>query len=141
MSSVVHLSRLSTGPWLLAAALLSGCGDATGDDGAGGAGTGGGATKSMPTTPLLGSSHPGYQHTNCAACHSLPVDYHMQTNPSDCAACHGGNGACDPTLADKEHQRSEDCQSCHGQNHGVRGNQNCVNCHFAPSGLVDCTDR
>lgn len=91
--------------------------------------------------PILGPPHTGWKAWQCGACHSLPVAGHPQTDPTSCAACHGGNGACDPANANPSgpvHAQTDNCITCHGEKHTVTGN--CVSCHYASvGGLVNCS--
>ncbi len=95
----------------------------------------------QPQTPRLDEGHEGWGNPGCDSCHTLPVEHHYQTARWQCAGCHGGNGACDPTHAVATHARSQDCLSCHDPQHGFSGAQECVQCHFAFAGLRDCTLR
>ena len=88
--------------------------------------------------PVLDQTHEGWQQTDCTACHQLPVDGHGTAAIADCAACHGGNGACDPAAALRSHRRTEDCIGCHGAEHGFSEVHACTGCHYAARGLVSC---
>ena len=91
--------------------------------------------------PILASSHVGWKSIHCGSCHALPVADHTTTDTSECALCHGGNGACDPNGANsskKNHSKTTGC-SCHGTMHSsFTKSADCVSCHFATVGLVDC---
>ncbi len=78
-----------------------------------------------------------------SGCHSKPLKGHTQTKEQSCAACHGGNGACDPNGANstkKNHTKGLTCISsgCHSTLHGYTQNADCVACHLANAGLQDC---
>jgi hypothetical protein len=92
------------------------------------------------TPPVLASSHPGTRNPRCATCHTLPVAGHTAIDVSQCAACHGGNGACNPNGRStvRRHATSDDCVSCHQQHHAFTKNSECVACHFAPQGTRMC---
>jgi len=89
--------------------------------------------------PILTASHAGWRAPGCAACHLLPESDHTQTEPSSCAACHGGNGACAPNGArskKKDHDVAKSgCVTCHGAKHNLTG---CASCHFASAGVISC---
>jgi hypothetical protein len=94
------------------------------------------------TPKILTNSHTGWQKKDCSTCHTLPVQGHTTSNVWECAQCHGGNGACNPNGANspkKNHTSSLSCPSCHGTKHGQFNSANqCVSCHFASSGTIDC---
>lgn len=96
-------------------------------------GSGGDAAQAKTLT----SSHTGWRKTKCSDCHTLPVQGHTTSNIGDCAACHGGNGACNPPGS---HNNGMNCTSsgCHGNKHGISDKAACVSCHFASAGTVAC---
>lgn len=104
------------------------------------------ASPASPTTvpplsaPVLQASHPGTRNPRCQDCHTLPVSGHTATAPPQCAACHGGNGACDPNgrASVRRHATTDACVSCHPAHHGFTVNSECVACHFATAGTRAC---
>lgn len=93
--------------------------------------------------PILTSGHTGYHQKQCGNCHTLPRPNHTAMKVSECAACHGGNGACKPNGANstkQNHKTTDNCVGCHtGGRHGFKVNSDCVNCHLTPTqGMVDC---
>ena len=101
------------------------------------------ADKGGKTPPITTSKHPGWQHTSCtgSSCHTLPVTGHTATKGYECAKCHGGNGACNPNSPNskkKDHTSSLGCTSCHPGKHSYSANTDCVSCHYAAQGVVDC---
>lgn len=88
---------------------------------------------------ILGDWHLGYKNQHCDSCHSLPVEGHSTSDHWACAACHGGNGACNPNgnQSARQHQKTDDCVSCHISNHGYSVSTQCAGCHFAVVGLDD----
>jgi len=88
---------------------------------------------------ILGPWHLGYKNQHCETCHTLPEKGHTIANPWQCAACHGGNGACNPNgnQSARSHQETDDCISCHISNHGYAVSTQCASCHFAAIGLDD----
>lgn len=86
----------------------------------------------------LACGHPGWQDNNCSKCHIIPVEGHDSdlTIPG-CAACHGGNGACEPPAV-QWHPVSTCIDNCHGITHVYTLTSDCEKCHFASSGTVDC---
>jgi len=115
----------------------AGCSDSSVSEAA----AGGGGTTAEP--PLLGPEHPGYKAQHCEQCHTLPVDGHTAILPSECAACHGGNGACNPNgpASARVHDPADDCSSssCHGDTHSFT-EIDCASCHFAAAGVDDCPE-
>jgi|GEM_PF-6579635 len=108
---------------------------------------------------VLDTSHEGWQATECASCHDLPVEGHenaqteAQEPPSEgheafsactCTACHGGNGACIPGSygedQSQQHTERAACTVCHEAMHGYPRREACVTCHFADAGTVECTE-
>lgn len=78
-----------------------------------------------------------------SGCHGQPPKGHTQSTVQSCAACHGGNGACDPNGSHsgrKTHSKSQSCISgaCHMELHGFKKNADCAACHFAAAGLKSC---
>jgi hypothetical protein len=94
-------------------------------------------TEGHDQAPQLDNSHLGFKNQHCDICHGLPVEGHTVADPSACAACHGGNGACDPNgdQSDRAHDSGDDCLTCHGQQHQYDSNLACAGCHFATAGL------
>jgi len=92
------------------------------------------------TPPVLASTHPGTRNPRCGTCHALPVTGHSTTDVSQCAACHGANGACNPNGRStvRRHAASDNCVSCHQQHHDFTKNSECVACHFASQGTRTC---
>lgn len=95
--------------------------------------------------PTLGARHSGWKNPDCTECHDLPVDNHIEDKPYECAGCHGGNGACNPNGIDssrQDHQTTDNCLLCHteaeGYGHGFVEFNECVSCHFADKGTIDC---
>lgn len=91
--------------------------------------------------PILDEHHPGWGVARCDDCHNLPERGHTITDPSACAGCHGGNGACAPNgenSAKDDHVEVNDCTSCHGQQHRFTAPSECVSCHFAAQGRRVC---
>jgi len=88
---------------------------------------------------ILGDWHLGYKNQHCESCHILPEKGHTAANPWECAACHGGNGACNPNgnQSARQHQKGDDCVSCHVTGHGYTESTQCAGCHFALAGLDD----
>ncbi len=99
---------------------------------AGCSGSGGGESP-----PLLGPDHMGFKNPICTQCHVLPVSGHAANLPTQCARCHGANGACDPNglNSPREHDSGGQCLACHGNQHGFTNRNDCASCHFAASGL------
>lgn len=99
------------------------------------------ADNASQQAPLLGPEHMGWKNPSCSACKTLPVQGHTANQPPECAACHGGNGACDPNgvaNASRQHDPAvDDCLACHMANHGFAASSDCVACHFARNGLDD----
>ncbi len=89
------------------------------------------------TVPQLGSTHQGWKKTSCEQCHEVPQPQHRDTGYTDCAVCHGSNGACNPN-AKQPHQQDSDCISCHKRKHSISKNINCVYCHLANNTTVTC---
>lgn len=90
------------------------------------------------TPPVLSAAHTGWKSTGCGGCHTLPVEGHVQTQPAQCAPCHGGNGACDPNGTNSQrqtHQTTDNCTICHQNQHGYTSSPDCVACHFATEGV------
>ena len=88
--------------------------------------------------PILDSSHIGWSSQHCDQCHLLPRPGHTTSHPPDCAACHGGNGACGPGYSARTHQRTENCVACHQNKHDFNSNSDCIACHYASAGTDDC---
>jgi hypothetical protein len=107
-----------------------------GDDGAARDADAGGGDTASP--PLLDSSHMGWRSQHCDLCHSLPRPGHTTSHPPDCAACHGGNGACDPGYSGRVHSRTENCTACHQNKHDFSSNSDCTSCHYAFAQTIDC---
>jgi hypothetical protein len=98
-------------------------------------------TGSDAEAPILDPSHGGWKNTDCSSCHDLPIEDHTQNDPPQCAACHGGNGACNPNGPQSGHQSHDsgnDCVSCHSEQHGFTDSPECASCHFAFAGTDDC---
>ncbi len=110
-------------------------GDVPGDGSAKDADAGGG---DPGPPPLLDPAHTGWKSKDCGLCHSLPPPGHTASRSPDCASCHGGNGSCDPNSSSMQHQRTQNCTGCHQNKHGFDSNPDCVSCHFAFAGTVDC---
>jgi hypothetical protein len=92
-------------------------------------------------TPILTTSHAGWQKIHCEDCHGYPVAGHTTTETGECATCHGGNGACDPNGKEslfQDHKPWDDCVQCHAQKHSFTLSTYCINCHFSEAGVVDC---
>ena len=87
--------------------------------------------------PLLSTAHPGYNAAACDGCHALPVEGHAEDTAQACAACHGGNGACDPNgrYSTRIHMHTDTCTECHGTRHAYAADADCAAGHFAASGL------
>jgi hypothetical protein len=102
----------------------------------------GNVTGDGPKNPkILGEQHGGWRQAKCDDCHTLPEKGHTEGDPTKCAQCHGGNGACKPNGTSskrQDHQQTDDCVSCHQQQHGFA--DSCTNCHFASAGTLDCPD-
>jgi hypothetical protein len=103
------------------------------------------ADQGSATPKILASTHTGWQKTNCATagCHTLPVKGHTTSDKSECAKCHGGNGACNPNgpgSNKKDHTSTMSCAGgCHGSSkHGFTKATECQSCHFAAKGTTDC---
>ncbi len=98
---------------------------------------------SIDNLNILTTSHEGWGDKGCASalCHTLPVANHESnlTIPQ-CATCHGGNGACIPTINESHATRPCSNYNCHGTTHGYEGVEitNCNYCHFATQGTVTC---
>ncbi len=90
--------------------------------------------------PVLDFRHSGWKSQHCDSCHTLPVVGHEGSYVPDCAACHGGNGACDPNSESSQriHSVTDNCIQCHQNKHGFEVVSDCVSCHFAAMGLDDC---
>jgi hypothetical protein len=88
---------------------------------------------------ILGDWHLGYKNQHCDSCHNLPVQGHTTSDHWECAACHGGNGACNPdgNQSTRQHQKTDECLHCHIANHGYSEAAQCAGCHFAVLGLDD----
>lgn len=88
---------------------------------------------------ILGDWHLGYKNQHCDSCHNLPEKGHTTSNHWECAACHGGNGACNPNgnQSARSHQKTDDCVSCHIASHNYSVSTQCAGCHFALVGLDD----
>jgi len=87
---------------------------------------------------ILDENHAGWRVADCAGCHKLPEEDHIETDPPACAQCHGGNGACAPDGANskkKDHEQASACASCHGAKHKLSA---CASCHFASAGVIPC---
>jgi len=98
-------------------------------------------TSDQDTPKVLDSEHSGWKNRECDSCHSpLPVEGHETSHIPDCAASHGGNGACDPNSdsSEQEHAETDDCIECHQDSHGFEAPSECISCHFATEGLDDC---
>ena len=70
---------------------------------------------------IIEAGHGGWKNQSCDLCHELPVEGHDASDPPECAACHGGNGACDPNADSslRDHDATtDDCIVCHQDNHG-----------------------
>ena len=95
--------------------------------------------------PVLKDNHSGglaWQRKDCFLCHYNLTEGHDESlTESECSECHGGNGACDPDGGpETNHQTSDDCMDCHtGGRHGFDINVDCVNCHYASQGVIDCS--
>ena len=92
---------------------------------------------------VLTQSHLGWGNKTCftAMCHvDPPTPGHTPgANPSTCAKCHGGNGACAPPK--NGHTPAKNCVmgGCHGPTeHGYDKNETCVSCHYASAGTAAC---
>jgi hypothetical protein len=90
--------------------------------------------------PILGPYHMGWKSQECSFCHELPRPGHSATHPSECASCHGGNGACDPNGegSARVHASADSCTGCHSSMHGFDQPSHCQACHFAFAGTDDC---
>lgn len=90
--------------------------------------------------PLLGAHHQGWKSQHCDQCHELlRLAGHVAQSPPECAACHGGNGACDPQKSARSHAAKDDCIGCHAPHHGFQQDAACASCHLAAAGAVDCS--
>lgn len=92
------------------------------------------------TTPKLDDDHPGWKKQDCSLCHTLPVEYHVTIDQTECASCHGGNGACVPYAEEREHSASDSCVECHQSKHGYTESFGCISCHYADVGTRACED-
>lgn len=90
----------------------------------------------VPTA--LDDSHEGWKAQNCELCHDLPRADHDTSITWECAACHGGNGACELPVSD-EHREEAVCIDCHGPEHSFVQIAACTSCHFADFGTDDCS--
>lgn len=93
---------------------------------------------------VLNQNHSGWMHRSCSGsgCHLLPLQGHTQTEAPQCAECHGGNGSCNPngpSSGMKGHSPSDHCTGCHPSKHGYNTTADCVSCHYAAAGTVDCS--
>lgn len=96
---------------------------------------------------VLTSGHGGYKDPACGDCHKLPVGWHTATKPWQCAACHGGNGACKrPANHDATGCTQSGCHTSGGSgtalptsHKGFSTDQSCIDCHLATAGVVACT--
>lgn len=87
---------------------------------------------------ILGAGHAGWGKAQCSTCHKLPIEGHSASQPFECAACHGGNGACDPDKSGTAHTPGSDCLSCHATQHAFPRTTPCRSCHWAEHGVVKC---
>lgn len=86
--------------------------------------------------PILSNGHTGWQNKQCSSCHNpLPAGHDPATGNAFCAECHGGNGACNPP---GNHNETRDCGNCHSGKHGFSDNAECVSCHYASAGTINC---
>jgi hypothetical protein len=96
----------------------------------------------------LTSGHGGYKDPACGDCHKLPVNsWHAEIKPWQCAACHGGNGACkQPANHDATGCTQSGCHTSGGSGPALPAShknfstdQACIDCHLATAGVVACT--
>ena len=93
------------------------------------------------SAPILTATHGGWSQPRCELCHSLPEEGHDTTLGSECAPCHGGNGACDPNGTGLSHTSADDCVTCHQTQHDYSASEQCQSCHFSTvGGVVACGD-
>jgi hypothetical protein len=113
----------------------------TPEDGAVTSDQGQGGDAAEPT--VLNQSHSCWMRKSCSGsgCHILPLPGHTQTEAPQCAECHGGNGSCNPNGPNSGmtgHSPSDSCTACHPTKHGYNTTADCVSCHYATAGTVDC---
>lgn len=102
---------------------------------------GAGCGESDDEAKILGPKHAGWKQPQCGKCHKLPEEDHTAKVADRCAACHGGNGACDPNGAGskkKTHTAQDSCIGCHGITHTFNATYDCAACHFAAAGRASC---
>jgi prolycopene isomerase len=84
----------------------------------------------------LKENHKGYQQADCLFCHKMAHD--SSYRPSDCAGCHGNNGA---PLRAVDHP-NVDCVRCHDGSHvddAFVSPHECVSCHLYSAPPQSCT--
>ena len=90
--------------------------------------------------PILADTHTGWKNNNCTPCHAQPITGHEDNLPLPrCASCHGGNAACARPWVTWHPKGGCSSYNCHGPNHGYTDNLECGKCHFASSGVFQCT--
>lgn len=90
--------------------------------------------------PVLADTHTGWKDNNCTPCHAQPITGHEDNLVLPrCASCHGGNGACARPWVTWHPKNGCSTYNCHGKNHGYTNNLDCGKCHFASSGVFQCT--
>ena len=93
--------------------------------------------------PPLDETHQGWKQRNCKQCHNIPQPNHKVpsgvSGTAYCAACHGGNGACNPN-AKQPHDETMNCtaSSCHGRKHSYSKKLDCIYCHIVATATVAC---
>ncbi|MFC1669322.1 hypothetical protein ACFL20_02960 [Spirochaetota bacterium] len=93
---------------------------------------------------ILACGHTGWHQNDCSdsGCHSISGlsvgDHNGSETVPQCAACHGGNGACAPPPV-TWHPKTSCSINCHGIGHDTYTvYSDCDKCHFASQGTIDC---